>query len=67
MSRDLPPNGFEEKKSNIEQRMELYLAGYTDIEIATALNLNRSTVCNWRLSHHLPPNVKGGNNAAEDK
>lgn len=34
---------------------ELYQAGKNDLEIATALDVSRQTIRNWRKEHLLPP------------
>ena len=39
-------------------KYQLYKKNYSDGEIATALNLNRSTVSAWRIAMGLPCNKK---------
>ena len=36
------------------ERMEMYLAGKTDKQIAYATHYTEGTITNWRWRHHLP-------------
>ena len=37
--------------------MDLYQQGCTDLQIADAVGMSKSTISNWRCQHGLPPNT----------
>lgn len=39
------------------EKMELWEAGRTDLEIAEIMGIERKTVVGWRRAHNLPPNT----------
>ena len=37
--------------------LEMYQQGCTDLQIADAVGVSKSTISNWRSQHGLPPNT----------
>lgn len=42
------------KGSEYLERMRMYLAGFTDVQIAAAVGVSRGAIWEWRQRHHLP-------------